>query len=86
MKLEIEIEEYSQEKGLQLKWESGFSIHVQNEDKAVVITGNKAGLISLARHLLTLAQDKVLEGAHIHFDEYNALEDHSLDLIIQKII
>ena len=46
--------------------------------------GEKSGLISLARHLLTLAQDSVPKHSHIHLDEYNSLEEGSAELINQK--
>ncbi|MCM1126197.1 MAG: hypothetical protein NC429_06955 [Lachnospiraceae bacterium] len=84
MKIEIEIEDYSKEEGIKLKWERGFSIKVEKEGDKVLILANKAGLISLANHLLTLSQDEILEGAHIHLDEYNSLEENSLDIIIEK--
>lgn len=38
-----------------------------------------------ARHLLTLAQDSVPSGTHIHFDDLNSLEDGSIGLIIEKL-
>ena len=84
MKVEIELEDYSKEEGLKLKWEKGFNIKVEREGDEVLITANKAGLISLANHLLTLSQDEVLEGTHIHLDKYNSLEEDSLDVIIEK--
>ena len=40
----------------------------------------------MANHLLTLAQDEIEEGAHIHLDEYNSLEEDSVELIIEKIV
>lgn len=49
-----------------------------------MIKGNKAGLISLASQLLTLAQDDFGNGYDIHLDKYSALEDNSIDLIIVK--
>ena len=84
MKVEIELEDYSKEEGIKLKWENGFNIRVEREGDEVLILANKAGLISLANHLLTLSQDEVLEGTHIHLDEYNSLEENSLDIIIEK--
>jgi hypothetical protein len=41
-------------------------------------------LISLAIHLLTLAQENVPVGSHCHFDEHNSLEHGSKELIIEK--
>lgn len=50
----------------------------------VCIEANKEGLISLARHILELAQEDVPEFEHIHLDEYNSLEDNSAELTIVK--
>lgn len=85
MRIEIELEDYSKEKGMQLKWENGFNIKVEMNNNNVLILANKSGLISLANHLLTLAQDGIEEGVHIHLDEYNSLEDDSVDLVIEKV-
>lgn len=52
----------------------------------ILVLANKSGLISLANHLLNLAQDKIENGVHIHLDEYNSLEDDSVDLIIEKMV
>ena len=49
------------------------------------IKANNSGLLSLARHLITLAQNNVPDGSHFHLDEYNSLETGSSDLIISKI-
>lgn len=84
MKQEIEIVKYDVSKGLQLIWENNSVIEVQNEGNEVKISANNEGLLSLAKHLLTLAQKEVPIGAHIHFDEYNSLEEGSYDLIIEK--
>ena len=83
MKMEIKIPQYKPRDGLQLEWENNFSIKVINDD-AITIKGNRAGLISLARHLLTLAQIEVPDGYHIHLDENNSLEDGSVDLILER--
>lgn len=85
MKVEIELEDYSKEEGIKLKWEKGFNIKVERAGDEILISANKAGLISLANHLLTLSQDEILEGTHIHLDEYNSLEESSLDVIIEKV-
>lgn len=66
-----------------MKWEDGFTIKVRGEEKEVVISANKEGLISLANQLKALANDSI--GSHIHFDENNSLEDSSTDLIIERI-
>ena len=77
--------DYCTEKGLQLQWEKDFAISVNALGNEVAIRANKSGLISLARHLLTLAQDSAPKHLHIHLDEYNSLEDGSAELILEKI-
>ncbi len=84
MKIEINVPKYMPEEGLQLDWENNFSIKVSKDNNEVTIKANCAGLISLARHLLTLAQQDVPNGSHIHLDENNSLEDGSIDLVIEK--
>lgn len=84
MKYEIELVEYDNRQGLQLKWEYGFNINVKIEANAISIEANRAGLLSLANHLLNLAQEGVPTGMHVHLDEYNSLEEGSCDLVLIK--
>lgn len=83
-KIELAIPEYDSEKGIVYKWENGFDIQAQIENGTIKILANKEGLLSLANHLLNLAQDGIPSGYHLHFDEYNSLEEGSQDLIIEK--
>ncbi len=80
----VDVPEYNQERGLHAVWDRGFSIRSRVEDGEVVVVANTAGLVSLARHLLALAQPEVPDGSHWHFDDTNSLEDGSTGLIIQK--
>lgn len=82
--IKIEIPEYNPEMGIVYKWENGFDIDVRLDNGVVKILVNKEGLISLANHLINLAQDDIPLGYHLHFDEYNALEEGSIELIIEK--
>jgi len=50
----------------------------------IVLNANTDGLISLATHLLTLAQPTVPKGSHIHYDAGNELELESKGLTIVK--
>lgn len=84
MKITLEIPEYT-ENGFTLNWTDSFVIKVESSAPEVVISANKEGLMSLANHLLNLAQDTVPAGAHFHFDAYNSLEDGSSELVVQKI-
>ena len=81
MKYEIEVKDY--DRSIRLTWEPDFLISVsQSEHGETVIRSNRDGLISLANHLLTLAQDGVPSGSHIHLDQYNSLEEGSSELIL----
>ena len=68
---------------MNLKWEQDFVIHVRAEGNEVILSANRAGLISLANHLSALAEES--PGTHLHLDAYNALEDGSAELILEKI-
>lgn len=72
-------------KGMQLKWEEGYSIKVEQRNREILISANREGLLSLANHLIALAQEEAKKGTHFHFDEYNSIEENSIDLIIEKI-
>ena len=64
-------------------WDDGFAISVRHELDAVVISANREGLVSLARHLQALADEP--GRSHFHLDECNSLEDGSCELIIEKV-
>lgn len=83
MQIEINIPEYS-ETGIKFDWDYGFEITGKFSNGEMVISANKAGLVSLARHLLTLAQDDVPFGYHLHLDKFNSLGNGSVDLILLK--
>ena len=68
---------------MNIEWEDGYTIKVKVEENTVVISANKEGLLSLARHLTDLADAEV--GNHIHYDEYNSLEEDSSEMIIERI-
>lgn len=83
MEIKLTIPEYS-DQGLRSEWEYGFEIKAGINDGKIIISANKAGLISLAKQMLTLAQDAVPVGYHLHYDESNSLEEGSVELIIEK--
>lgn len=68
---------------MEMIWEDGFTIKVRGEEKEVVISANREGLLSLANQLRALANESV--GSHIHYDEYNSLEEGSSELLIERI-
>ena len=67
---------------MEIHWTDGFEIQVKIQNAVVVISANREGLRSLANQLAALAEEK--PGSHIHYDEYNALEDGSAELLIEK--
>ena len=67
---------------MDMYWETGFVIEVNIDGGAAVLRANREGLLSLARHLAALAEET--PGSHIHLDAYNALEEGSAELIIEK--
>lgn len=69
---------------MDIEWENGFTIKVNVDDGGtVVIAANRQGLLSLAGQLTAMADAQV--GTHIHYDEYNSLEEGSAQMIIEKI-
>lgn len=66
-----------------MDWMDGFEIRVSVDTGEAVISANKEGLLSLAQQLTALAEEPA--GSHIHFDEYNSLEEGSTGLIIEKL-
>ena len=67
-----------------VKWVDGFSITVKEDNGIVTISANREGLQSLAGQLATLADG--VPGDHIHYDEYNSLEEGSFEMIIERVL
>ncbi len=64
------------------------AVQIAGSPQEVTITADKEGLIVLARHLLTLAQDDVPSGCHIHYDDYSSsglLEKGSRSMVVNKM-
>lgn len=80
--IRISIPEYDD--ALELIWDDNFAIKTSTAYDAIIIEANSAGLLSLTRHLLVLAQNEVPNGSHFHLDVYNGLEEESVELIISK--
>ncbi len=77
----VRIIEYNSEAGVSTWWNDDAYLRAEVEsspEPTVVISGNPAGLVSLARHLICLAQSGVPDGSHFNFDTYcGALADDS---------
>jgi hypothetical protein len=70
---------------MDIAWEDGFQITVEHDadSNVVLIEANRSGLLSLAKQLIALADET--PGSHIHYDEFNSLEEGSSELIIGKV-
>ena len=67
---------------MKIEWVDGFEIKTATEDGEIVISANREGMLSLAKQLTTLADGA--PGDHIHYDEYNSLEEGSTGMIIVR--
>lgn len=68
---------------MNIRWEDGFEIRTSARDGELIISANRAGLISLANILADLADGH--PGDHVHLDEGNSLENGSAELVIERI-
>jgi hypothetical protein len=84
VKIEVEVIDYQHDVGLRLSWADGAVIEVSASGE-VMLSANPAGLITLANHLLTLAQPRVPSGSHVHLDESSGLFEGSAELVIIKV-
>ncbi len=64
-------------------WVDGSVINVSIENNTAVISANREGMLSLAKQLTALADGS--PGNHIHYDEYNSLEEGSAEMIIERL-
>ncbi len=64
-------------------WEDGSVINVSIENDTAIISANREGMLSLAKQLTALADGS--PGDHIHYDEYNSLEEGSAEMIIERL-
>ncbi|MFK3732358.1 hypothetical protein ACI2LJ_19060 [Streptomyces sp. NPDC088090] len=70
--------------GLLFAWDEDARIEVRGLGGEVVIEANAAGLRTLADHLLVLAGDGVPDGAHLHLEGSNGLEEGSIGLVLER--
>ncbi|WP_030293158.1 Imm32 family immunity protein [Streptomyces katrae] len=80
----IDVPEYRGDEGLRFAWDDDFEIELTVSSAEVVIKANRAGLTSLARHLLTLAQEGVGAGSHVHLTADQEIESN-VDLILERM-
>ena len=69
---------------MKTEWVDGFEIKAVSENNEIIISANRAGLLSLAKHLTALADGE--PGDHVHYDEYNSLNEGSSEIIIERVL
>ena len=67
---------------MKFNWIDGYTLRVSVSGSEVTSSANREGLLSLASHLIALAGSPAPD--HFHLDGYNALEDGSAELIVEK--
>ena len=67
---------------MKIEWVDGFEIKVASENGEIMISANREGLLSLAKHLTALADG--MPGDHIHYDVNNSLEEGPAELVIER--
>jgi hypothetical protein len=60
------------------EWVDNFTIRTGMDNSEFFIGAKKEGLLSLANHLINLANDEFPVGYHFHLDEHNSLEESSV--------
>ena len=68
---------------MKVEWVDDFEIKVVAENSEIVISANRAGLLSLAKQLMALAEG--VAGDHIHYDDQSALEKGSTEMVIERV-
>jgi len=79
----LDISEFTRRIIMITEWIDGFEIRTAVNNNTIVISANREGLLSLAKHLAALADGE--PGDHVHYDEYNALEEGSAEIIIERV-
>lgn len=80
----IQVPEYDVAEGIEFEWDDDSRVEIRMSGQDVTVYANTPGLISLARHLLTLAQQDVPSGRHIHLSSWSGLAEGSAELTWQK--
>ena len=82
-KIEINVPVYEGD-WFRTDWLDNYVIQTTKTEDDFLIKANNDGLVTLATHLLALAQPEVSNHIHIHYDPECGLEKESFPLIIEK--
>lgn len=84
MIVKLDIPDY-EEDGVDVFWEKNASYRLYAFDNSIHLVANSEGLMSFAKQMLYLAQKKVPDGSHVHFDSFfTGIMDTSTELVIAK--
>ena len=78
-------EKYNKFEGISYEIEDNMIVKISSSGEECTLSGNREGLIALAKTLIKLADEEVPIGSHFHLDASVFLEEGSSDLIIEKI-
>ncbi|HEX2058446.1 MAG TPA: hypothetical protein VHI71_08760 [Actinomycetota bacterium] len=84
MRYVIEVPPYSRQDGLEWEWDSEAYLLVRASGSEIHVRGDSVGLRNLAEVLLTLAQEGVPDGVHVHLDTYTSLTEGSSELLLER--
>lgn len=84
MKVDVEIVPYSEEDCICIKYVPGAEIECQRLKGDIRICANAEGLQFLAKVCLTLAQEDMPGGSHVHFDGFDFFKSNDIDIIIER--
>jgi len=83
MRIKLDIYPYDPNQGVKVEWGDDCIVQTSTGDD-FTIAANRAALIELAKHLLTLAQEDTPPGSHIHYDEW-FVQKANFPFILTKI-
>jgi len=84
MKINVEIIPYSDEDCICVELVPGAKIKCRKRGGEFLIQANREGLQFLAKTCLTLAQEDIPAGDHVHFDGFDFFESDDIDMTIER--
>ena len=84
MNVNVDIIPYSEEECICLEYVPGADIQLVKEFGGLTIRANAEGLRFLAKVCLTLAQEDMPKGYHVHFDGFDFVRGDNRELTIER--
>ena len=84
MNVHVEVIPYSDEDCVCVELVPGAKIECRKCNGEVLIRANREGLQFLAKVCLTLAQEDMPLGNHVHFDGFDFFESDNIDITIER--